>query len=944
MIVIRIYENILKTSENRKSPRSYYIPKGESEYTLLNGQWDFAYFERDIDIPDVIENWDSIKVPSCWQLMGYGNPNYTNINYPYPVDPPYVPDDNPCGVYRREITVEKLWGRFYFVLEGVSSCAFLYVNGEYVGFTQGSHLQAEFDITDYLNEGKNTVIVKVLKWCVGSYLEDQDAFRYNGIFRDVYLLNRPEDHLSDIEIFTDDKAFNIKVDKKAKLKIIDKNNVLCEAEIEGEFSFAPQNPILWNAEKPYLYDLIFERGGEIIEIKSGLKKIEINKDFAMLINGVPVKLHGVNHHDTSKFGGWCQTEEELRRDLERMKELNINCVRTSHYPPNPKFIAMCDEMGFYVVCETDIETHGFIRRYPNVDYNYDSDEMIWPATNPDWGKEHVERMARMVELFKNNVSIIFWSTGNESGHGKNHQKMVEWARNRDKTRLVHCEDASRMGKIHNADVYSRMYPSLEQLESFAKSDEIDMPVFLCEYSHAMGNGPGDVWDYNELFDKYPKIIGGCIWEWADHVVTENGVEKYGGDFEGELTHDGNFCCDGLVFADRSFKAGSFEAKASYQPIKTSIENDALKIYNRFDFTNLSEYEFGYTIEIDGVVIKENIFNLDLAPHKTALLNIDYQKAVCEYGVYLKCYLKKGDNILAHTQHKLDFYLISKAKSNKAQLTEDKYNIYAKGENFNYVFAKQYATFTSIEVDGIEHLTDKVLITSLRAPTDNDKNIQARWLNINIWQGENLDCQFTKVYDCRIENGKIISSCSLAGVSRLPYFRYTQEITVFEDGRIDFNLNGDVREDTFFLPRLGFEFKLPEAINQFSYYANGPFESYCDLCHASSVGIYESNSNNEYVNYVRPQEHGNHNLAKMLKIGKLKFISDNEFEFNVSQYSASALRNAEHTNELIKDENTHVRIDYKVSGIGSNSCGPMLKEEYQLNEKKISFGFSVLINE
>ena len=940
---MRIYEDILNTSENRQAPRCYYIPKGVSTYTLLNGEWDFAYFDRDFDMPEKIEKWDKITVPSCWQLKGYENPNYTNVNYPYPVDPPFVPDDNPCGVYKREFTIENLKDKYYIVFEGVSSCAFLYINDNYVGFTQGSRLQAEFDITDFLKEGSNTVTVKVLKWCVGSYLEDQDAFRYNGIFRDVYILNRPKDHIKDIEILSDDKAFNIKVDKKANLKIIDSGVVICEKEIQKEFTFAPQNPILWNAEKPHLYDLCFERDGEIIEFKAGLRKIEVSKDYALLINGVAVKLHGVNHHDTSKFNGWCQTEEELRRDLELMKELNINCVRTAHYPPHPRFIEMCDEMGFYVICETDIETHGFLRRLPNVEYKFDMEDELWPGTNPVWLKEHIERMERMVEMFKNHSSIIFWSTGNESGHGPNHLKMVEWTRNRDKTRLVHCEDASRKGEVANADVYSRMYSSTNWIQVLAKNEEINTPVFLCEYAHAMGNGPGDVWDYNETFDKYPKLIGGCIWEWADHVVPVDGVEKYGGDFEGEKTHDNNFCCDGLVFADRSFKAGTLEAKAAYQPIKTKFENNVLTVYNRLDFTNLNEYNFRYEIAVDGVVKSENSLVLDVLPHTDIQIDIPYDKVVCKYGAFLNCYLEMQGREVAHTQHKLDFELEKSEKKPLASLKEDKFNIYACGENFQYIFSKHYGKFTSIKVNGKEQIVDGFDITSYRAPTDNDKGFNVRWARVNIWQGENIDCQFTKVYDCQIIDGKIVANCSLAGVSRVPYFKYCQTIAIYENGKIDFNVNGKVREDAFFLPRLGYEIALPETTNEFTYFANGPYESYCDLCHASKVGLYQSNTENEYVNYVRPQEHGNHNFAKMLKIGDLTFVSDKEFEFNVSKYSTNALLIAEHVDELKTDGKTHLRIDYKVTGMGSAACGPGLADEYKLNDKEINFSFSIVLN-
>lgn len=400
-----------------------------------------------------------------------------------------------------------------------------------------------------------------------------------------------------MEIIPNEKSFNIKLDGKADVKISADNKVLFEGDMDNELSFAPEKPVLWNAEKPYLYDIELARNGEILRFKSGLRSVKISENYELLINGVSVKLHGVNHHDTSKYRGWCQTDEELRQDLLLMKKLNINCVRTSHYPPTPKFIGMCDEIGLYVVCETDIETHGFLRRLPNVGYRYDMESNAWLATMSDWKDEHIERMKRMVEVFKNNPCIIMWSTGNESGHGCNHLEMIKWTRSRDNSRLIHCEDASRKGQFHNADVFSWMYPGYSDLENKALTDDVNMPIFLCEYSHAMGNGPGDVWDYNELFDKYPKLIGGCIWKWADHVVTVDGVEKYGGDFEGELTYDGNFCCDGLVFADRSLKAGSLEAKAAYQPIKTAFE------FNVSNYSTDALYKANHTDELvsDGSV-------------------------------------------------------------------------------------------------------------------------------------------------------------------------------------------------------------------------------------------------------------------------------------------------------------------------------------------------------
>lgn len=938
---MRFYENPLKTSENRLAPRSYYIPTGVSECLKLNGEWNFAYFERDIDVPENIEEWDKIPVPSCWQLHGYDNPNYTNINYPYPVDTPFVPDDNPCGVYNREFNVAKKWGKLYFVFEGVSSCASLYINDKYAGFTQGSHLQAEFDITDFVTEGVNTVTVKVLKWCCGSYLEDQDFFRYNGIFRDVYILQRPENHIVDVEIIPNAESFNIKLDGKANIRISD-GAVLFAGEIENELTFAPEKPVLWNAEKPYLYTIEIERAGEILQFKSGLRNIKISEKYELLINGVSVKLHGVNHHDTSKFGGWCQTDEELRKDLMLMKELNINCIRTSHYPPTPKFMEMCDEMGFYVICETDIETHGFLRRLPNVPYRYDIESNAWPGTLPDWKKEHIERMERMVETFKNNVSVIMWSTGNESGHGCNHVEMIKWTKNRDNTRLVHCEDASRKGQFHNADVFSWMYPGYKDLENKALTDDVNLPIFLCEYSHAMGNGPGDVWDYNKLFDKYPKLIGGCIWEWADHVVTVDGVEKYGGDFKGELTHDGNFCCDGLVFADRSLKAGSLEAKAAYQPIRTTFENGILNIYNRLDFTNLNEYDLAYSIEVDGETINRSTVKLNVAPHDNGKIEIEYNPVTCKYGATLNVSLLKNGKEYAKTQHILPCEIISEVNAKKADLTEDTLNVYANGERFSYTFSKHYGVFTSIIVDGEEQLDGKTVLSAMRAPTDNDSKMSALWTNQNIWQGENLDCAFNKVYDCKVVDGKIIVNGSVAGVSRASVFKYILEVTVFRDGEINFCVDADIRGDAQYLPRFGYEFVLNGKNKDFTYYGMGPNENYCDLCHHSSVGMYRSNTDKEYVKYVRPQEHGNHIKTKMLNIGKLTFKSENGFEFNASNYSTDAIYKANHTDELISDGKTHLRIDYKVSGVGSNSCGPALKNCYKLDEKHIIFNFSITL--
>ena len=724
------------------------------------------------------------------------------------------------------------------------------------------------------------------------------------------------------------------------MRILDGEKLLHSEKMQGSLSFAPADPILWNAEKPHLYTVELERDGEVITLKAGLRKIEISSQYELLINGVSVKLHGINHHDTSKYRGWCESDEELRSELRLMKDLNINCIRTSHYPPTPKFIEMCDELGFYVVCETDIETHGFLRRLPNVPYYYDVESNAWPCTKAEWNHEFVERMMRMVEMYKNHASIFMWSTGNESGHGCNHISMLRWTKQRDPSRLTHAEDANRKGQNHNADVFSMMYSSLKDVEGYALCDDINMPVFLCEYSHAMGNGPGDVFDYNELFDKYPKLIGGCIWEWADHVVTENGVQKYGGDFPGEQTHDGNFCCDGLVFADRSLKAGSYEAKAAYQPIRTKLDENVLTVTNRLDFTNLQEYQFVMWIEVDGHTVHAETHSLDVAPHAAVQLPVSYSPVTCRDGAFLNVLLQKDGKMFAKRQHPLPYEKEAEHEKPLAVLTEDPMHIYAKGDGFSYTFSKHYGVFTSLVVDGAEQLAAKPELTAHRAPTDNDRNIRFRWMQLDEWQGENLDKSSVKVYDCRVGDGEILVNASLAGISRSPLVRFALRVRIAKDGQISFALDGNVRTDAIWLPRFGYEFTMPGDYASFTYFGNGPYESYRDMRHGGMVGLHCGHVDGEYVPYVRPQEHGNHTDSKWLKIGKLEFAAEEQFEINVSKYSTHALTVAEHTDEPVADGNTHVRIDYKVSGVGSNSCGPDLEKPYRLDEKEIHFRFSI----
>lgn len=944
---MRKYERVDLLGENRELQRAYYIPydslekalKGVKEeskfYRLLNGEWNFKYFESEFDIPEKIENWDKIPVPSCWQLYGYDKIGYTNVNYPFPVDPPYVPDINPCGIYNTVFYIDNEWKqrRTYIVFEGVCSCIFLYVNGEYAGYSQGSHLQAEFEITKYIKQGANELTAKVFKWCSGSYLEDQDFFRFSGIFRDVYLLSREETHIKDIKITADCKTISV---SSPDYDIYDADNNIADLN----------NPVLWNAENPYLYTVVVKGKSEYIPIKVGMREISISENFELLVNGVSVKLKGVNHHDTNANNGYVMTYEELMTDLLKMKELNINTVRMSHYPPTPEFLNMCDELGFYVIDEADLETHGFVSR--NTGYKWDDKEKPyeWLHSMPEWENAYIERAMRMYERDKNHSSIIMWSTGNESGHGINHKKMIEWLRNRDSSRLIHCEDATRQGYHGTADVASLMYAGVDELEDkYINNVDLPYPIFLCEYSHAMGNGPGDVYDYAELMYRYPKFIGGCIWEWADHTVLVDGIAKYGGDF-GELTHDGNFCCDGLVFYDRQFKAGSYNTKYSYQYFAGEYKDGRLYITNHYDFTNLDKYEFKFEVVIDGEVTESCIKKISIKPHNTAEIPLPFAfDKPCEMGIYLNIYQLDNGFERGFIQYEIKSVKPDVHIGNSVNcLTEDSKNIYARTKYATYTFSKVIGNISSIIKDGKELLAEPVKLTAWRAPTDNDRKIKNNWgLFEDNMSGINLNRLFNKVYSCSFKDNEIIITGNLAGISRIPFLYYTVKYSFYENG-VHITLNGDINEkiNCPFLPRLGFEFALNKKNDGFTYFGMGEMENYCDMCRHTKIGKYSSTAKDEYVNYIMPQEHGNHTRAKRLKMDcGIEFIADSEFEFNVSEYTSEELTKAMHIDELVNSNRTNVRVDYKVSGIGSNSCGPQLLEKYWLKKGKFKFSFSIM---
>ena len=939
---MRLYEDLTHIKENRLPQRAYYIPENEGAYQLLNGEWNFKYYDADFKEEKSIEKWDKIPVPSCWQLFGYEDPNYSNVSYPYPVDPPYVPDENPMGIYMREFEITNADNRHYIVFEGASSNVELYINEKYVGYSQGSHLQAEFDITDFVEKGTNKVLVKVRKWCSGSYLEDQDFFRFNGIFRDVYLLSRPNGHIEDIRLETDGNKILVDFDGSAKVSLYDGETLISSCETSGKAEFEVENPTEWNAEKPYLYEIVFEYKAEVIRRKIGFVRYSVSDESAFCVNGVPVKLKGVNHHDTHPTKGWYMSDDDLLYDLRQMKKLNINTIRTSHYPPTPKFLDMCDELGFYVMLETDLETHGFVKRTPfTLGYDMVENAEDWIGNRSEWLESYIERMERAYHRDKNHTCIFSWSTGNESGHCENHYEMIKYLKSVDKKRLVHCEDASRESERYpefydRPDIFSVMYTETDFVRDYAENKGKTLPFFLCEYAHAMGYGPGDVTDYWEIIYKYPKLIGGCIWEWADHTVIVDGVPKYGGDFK-ELTHDSNFCVDGLVFYDRSFKAGSLNAKAAYQYMRCSLDGSKLSVTNLYDFTNLNEYTFKYDCVVDGKIIKTKTMTLDIPPKET--LTMECATACkCNLGAFVNCYLYDASGYeVAFVQLEMAADCACEIiKSGSADICETEKEFVVTGRDFSYTISKNYGEITSIVKNGTELLTDRVRLTVMRAPIDNERKIKNYWYKYTEdWKAEGFDALFNKCYSCTLSGNTITVEGALACVSRTPFFRYKTEYTFFADGSVRVKLCGNMRENCIWLPRLGFEVRTLYENDTFTYFGRGDGENYCDMKHHTKIGFYESSADGEYVNYIVPQEHGNHIQTKLLKMnGGLSFKSCGGFEFNVSHYSAEGLAKARHIDELEKENATIIRIDYKNSGVGSASCGPELAEKYRLCEKDI----------
>ena len=1007
MIVPRYYENLSVLHENTMPARAYYIPasrrmdnlvehREESDrMQLLNGTWKFQYFNSIYDIQDSFfeknydtENFDEIQVPSVWQMAGYDTHQYTNIRYPFPFDPPYVPQDIPCGVYVHtfEYSRDEKAPKSFLNFEGVDSCFYVWINGSYIGYSQVSHMTSEFDVTDVLQDGTNTVAVLVMKWCDGSYLEDQDKFRMSGIFRDVYILKRPKQAISDYHIKTriEDMLAKVEIEMKfysplnVKISIEDKNGaVVAQGSIdeEGTAVLEIASPELWNTENPYLYKLILETENEVIVDHIALRKIEI-KDQVIYLNGQKIKFRGVNRHDSDPVTGFTINTEQITTDLTLMKQHNFNAIRSSHYPNAPFFYEMCDKYGFMVIDEADIEAHGpfMIYRKEDTDYNRFKRWNEKIADDPVWEEAIVDRVKLMVERDKNRFCIVMWSMGNESAYGCNFEKALEWTKNFDPDRITQYESARYRNydetyDYSNLDVYSRMYPALSEIQEYLDKDG-SKPFLLVEYCHSMGNGPGDFEDYFQMIQDNDKMCGGFVWEWCDHAIAhgtaENGktIYAYGGD-HGEEIHDGNFCMDGLVYPDRTVHTGLLEYKNVYRParvISYDKESGELVLHNYMDFDDLKDYvKISYELTQDGLVISKGILpEFSVAPHGEGKTNLKIN--VPENG---KCYLKliyhlKKELPLLDEDHILGFDEIEVSKEDtkcklaekwipktvvdsELQVNENDTQIHIKGREFAYTIDKRTALFTEMKFAGREYLNHPMELNIWRAPTDNDMYIKSEWKKAHY------DKAYTRAYTTEVVQGKhgvkITSHASVVAetVQKILDVTITWKIEVA--GKIDADI-AVTKDDEFpDLPRFGVRMFLDKKLSAVRYFGMGPQESYCDKHQAASHGLYRADVGDLHEDYIRPQENGSHYDCEYVELNNSRYgivvSAENAFSFNASYYTQEELEKKTHNYELTESDSVVFCVDYALNGIGSNSCGPVVLDQYRFDDVLFRFQFTLI---
>ncbi len=1008
------HEDLSVTRVGAKAPRAYFIPYSKnyqtqfplreesSRFMLLSGkEWAFKYYSRATDVPEWVvdpsqnlQQWKQIEVPGCLEMQGYGKPAYLNTHYPIPFDPPFVPVDNPAGVFATDFTLADEWEGLEksLVFEGVDSCFYLYLNGEFVGYSQGSHNTAEFDIARFLQPGSNRLVVIVLKWCDGTYLECQDKWRMMGIFRDVYLLARTKGCMQDVFITTHIAADYSAAQICAEIDVINPEDAKFilyapDGEIagcvpfsaEGQAAINVRSPIFWNAETPDLYTAVIEAAGEYIPIKVGVREIEIqNRVFK--INRRAVKLNGVNRHDFNPYTGYVCSVENMLQDIALMKAHNINAVRTSHYPNDPRFYELCDQYGLYVLDEADLETHGTGQiSAPHVISNAIVDD-------PAWMEQILERVALMVERDKNHPSVIGWSMGNESGYGCATAEALRRTKARDPYRFTHYEQTAPSSArdladfAPEADVVSRMYAEPEWFDDVCNQPD-HRPVMQCEYAHAMGNGPGDLADYWERFRKYPSCMGGFVWEWFNHGLyhgqTADGKPRfdYGGDF-GEVRHDGNFCCDGLVSPLKQPMRGLTELKYVAQPVKMEMldpQKGIFRIYNLYDFSYMTRLTGTWELTHYGKVIDGGILEpLTIPAGQSTEIQINYTLPGDGFA-YIRFSFKNNRQDLVPMDAELAFCqftlptqaaFLAPTIGQAPMFSQEGNLVKIAGDNFIYSFDKTTGAFCRLCVNSKELLKTPMRWNIWRAPIDNERTIKDRWYSVGF------DRAAARVYDCHVttEGDAVVihADYSIGSDAFPPFLKGSMCWRVYGDGRlwvdtqvekspfVDFeNRKGviDAAAQTrtrylHYFPRFGLTFTLHKEADNVDYFGYGPYDSYVDMHHAAHVGRFQKKVSGFPVDYIRPQESGNRYATRYAAVydsgknGLLLYNIAQGFDFNASPYTAKELQTAAHNYELPQSDKTVIYADVMQSGVGSHACGPELNNRYRLMGDTLQFSLGL----
>lgn len=1010
-------------SRNRLPDRSYYIPydrlesalsyqrqEAEPWFKLLNGDWSFYYGPSPYETPEDFfkedfdsSNWDTISVPSNWQMEGYGYPHYTNIVYPIPLDPPNIPTENPTGCYIREFFVAESWLDRQVVLrfEGVDSAFHLWVNGQELGFSQVSRMPSEFDISAYIRPGMNKLAVRVYQWSDGTFLEDQDMWWLSGIYRDVYLLARPRVHIADFFIKTkldkiyenalldvDVKIANLKekIQEGYDLELIllnrDKKQVtrgelkdisLDRGTNKLNITLEVEKPHKWSAEAPYLYHtlLILKDGtGNIVEIiphKTGFRQVEL-KDGLMLVNGRAIKLKGVNRHEHHPRLGRAVPYTSMLEDVVLMKQHNINAVRTAHYPDDPRFYDLCDEYGLYLIDETDLETHGF-------EYGEGVSTL---SDDPSWQEAYIDRVSRMVERDKNHPSIILWSLGNESGFGQNHIAMYKWIKENDPTRLVHYEGETaghfkdESYELKACDVHSTMYTSHEEMDQLGQK-EYKYPHIMCEYGHAMGNGPGGLADYWDIFYAHKRLQGGFIWEWIDHGIEQVDPKgrvyyAYGGDFA-DTPNDGNFIIDGLVFPDRTPSPGLVEYKKVIEPVRVEpidLKEGRIRLTNLYDFIGLDHFQASWEIAYDDQIYSKGRLDLaNIKPGESRDLKIDYHlpemgQANTDYWLNIYFTLNR-DELWAKQGYELAWAQLKLAVDQKPGSNEklgqdfsdslkalvvreeDRF-LLVEGADFKISFDCLYGVLRSWQYQGRDLVLSGPRLNFWHAPRDNDMYIKREWeragLNKLIHRTDSFSWQLKG--DCL----RVDVRARIAPPVHSWGFSCNYSYTIYKNGHISLRTRGYLEGKTPFdnLAKIGLQMRIPKDLQDFSWYGRGPGESYIDSKEAGRFAVYRKDIKDLYTPYVFPQENGNRTDVSWVSATDLRGLglfagSKDKFNFSAQLYSQEDFERARHTIDLLERDYITLNLDYRHNGIGSNSCGPGPLDKYLLKASE-PFDFTI----